>query len=191
MAESIFDSDPTEIPASQRMANAHAELIEEPLSDADINTEAETSEVHDAEYTRNEKQAVRINGLKSVDLNDEAAFPSLGGGTLAKPKSLWGSTRVKMAPIASQVVTATDLITETVKLEAAQQQPRSLGKNVTADVVKSVQRSTETAIQMSTGKTGTTTFLIKGKSENVTAARRALMKELGKKVIQDRDQIPD
>jgi hypothetical protein len=131
---------------------------------------------------------VKKSQPQRVDLSDETAFPSLGGSSNAsKTGSLWGSmTKTKpIAPIAARSAFGADVITETVKLEAAQQEPRkALGaKNAISDVVKQVQSRTSTTIQTSTTqRSGTTVFLIKGKAENVASARRGLLKELGKKV---------
>ncbi|ORY79975.1 hypothetical protein BCR37DRAFT_349409 [Protomyces lactucae-debilis] len=90
-----------------------------------------------------------------------------------------------IAPIARSTGLNVDTVTETVKLEASQQESRkALGaKNAISDVVKQVQSRTSTTIQTSTAqRTGTTVFLIKGKAEAVANARRSLLKELGKKV---------
>lgn len=179
----MFDSDPTSISPSQRLAQAHAALEnEEPLpSPADASDDGSDSTPRPASKA--------TNGIaREVNFSDESAFPSLGSGTkAAPPKSLWGNTRSNGAVnlVASQVVSASELVTETVKLEASQQQPRSLGRNNAGDVIKRLQKETDTTIQMSTAqKTGTTTFLIRGKPESVAAARRTLMKEMGKKVRQ-------
>lgn len=180
----MFHADPTLITPSQRLAQAHASQNKElPLEDTTGSSDDGSSAESPQET---EIQNVKLNSSpRGVNFNDETAFPTLGGRTVEKPKSLWGTTRniVRTNPVASQVISQSDLITETVKLEAAQQQTRSLGKNQTGDVVKSVQKSTGTTIQMSTAqKTGTTVFLIKGKPEAVASAKKALLKELGKKV---------
>lgn len=184
MTQSIFDNDPTEIPASQRLAQAHAAMDNGNGNGNGIDHSNPSDEEADIPKAAN-GISKKTQANKNVDFSDEAAFPTLGGTSTTKPKSLWGSARpVKVAQsTASQVVNSAELVTETIKLEASQQQARSIGKSSTGEIVKSVQRSTETTIQMSTAsKTGTTTFLIRGKPEGVAAARRSLMKELGKKV---------
>lgn len=183
---SMFESDPTSIPPSQRLAQAHAALDnEQPLPESNDVSDDESSAVPDAKDAQPSAPASRTQS-REVNFDDESAFPSLAGSSSStKPKSLWGNARASSsAPAsASQVVTASDLTTETLKLEASQQQPRSLNKNHAGDVVKTVQKATNTTIQMSTAqKTGTIVFLIKGKPEAVASARRTLLKELSKKV---------
>lgn len=178
---SVFESDPTLIAPSQRVAQAHAAHNGEKSNPDPL----EFSDDEDDPFADEPPAKIADDEPKEVNLADESLFPTLGGGSKTVPsKSLWGNARASnVIPIASQVVSATDLVTESVKLEASQQQPRSLGKNTTGDTVKRLQKETGTSIQMSTAqKTGTTVFLIKGKPEAVANARRSLMKELGKKV---------
>lgn len=183
---SIFESDPTSITPSQRLAQAHAALNDEqPLLESNDVSEDDAPAAPTTKDSRLVSPANQ-SSLRDVNFSDESAFPSLGGSSSStKSKSLWGNARTttSVPPVASQVITANDLKTETLKLEASQQQPRSLGKNNAGDVVKAVQKSTNTTIQMSTAqKTGTIVFLIKGKPEAVASARRTLLKELSKKV---------
>lgn len=186
----MFDADPTLMAPSQRLAQAHAAMSDEKAipdtqesgSDDGLYHEESTSTIPQQQ----QQQQKKTNGnSRDVNFNDEAAFPSLGGSSTTKSKSLWANVRpVKTSmPTASQVISASDLVTEVLKLDVDQQQARSLGKGQTGTIVTAVQKSTGTTIQMSTAqKTGTTTFLIKGKPEAVQAARKALLKELGKKV---------
>lgn len=186
MAESprsMFESDPTSITPSQRVAQAHAAhngTEPGPGSLALLDSDSESaSDAHEVPTPK-----VANGSSREVNFADKSLFPTLGGGSKAlSSKSLWGNSRISSIVPASQGPAA-DLMTETVKLEASQQQPRSLGKNNAGDVVKKLQKDTSTSIQMSTAqKTGTTTFLIRGKPEAVALARRTLLKELGKKVL--------
>ncbi len=181
---SVFADDPTDLAPSQRFAKAHEEAprVEEPLLDSDIDGELQSAS------TPALKSTVSV---PAFDFNSEDAFPALGGAIAPKAKSIWGAginsnNKVKAFPvIASQVVSSGDLVTEIVKLEASQQQQRKEfgSRNGIGEVARNVMTRTGTTIQMSTAqKTGTSTFLIRGKPEAVAAARRELMKELGKKV---------
>ena len=181
MTDSIFDSDPMEIPASQRLAQAHAASITRMEQDEDdLTTDMASHLINGAPGAKTQPSA------RSVDILDESAFPTLGGSNQGKAKPLWGvrpASRRPMTPIASQVVPTAGLITDTVKLESSQQQSRSLGKRPTGEVVKAIQKTNDVTIQTSTAsKTGTITFLIKGAPDNVAQARRGLLRELGKKV---------
>ncbi|CCG82942.1 KH domain-containing protein C550.14 [Taphrina deformans PYCC 5710] len=168
------------------MALAHAALQQDALEDL-AHASDDDSSVDTATNLGNQTVKDKIDRSKEVNLSDENAFPSLGTGSSTRPASLWGKMKPSLKPVtvsSSQVVTASDLVTETLKLEAAQQQARSLGRNQTSDVVRDVQKSTGTTVQMSTAqKTGTTVFIIRGKPDAVVLARRTLLKELGKKVV--------
>lgn len=189
MADSntFADANPAAVTPSQRLAMAHAaSAVDDTLSDDSVRSEDGIPADIPPIGSSRPGQGASTNQSRDVNFNDEKAFPSLGGGNgTTKPKSLWGNARPlpTSTSTASQVITAADLVTETVKLEADQQQVRSIGKNNAGEVIKSVQKSTGTTIQMSTTqKTGTMIFLIKGKPEAVATARRALMKDLGKRV---------
>ncbi|KAG9290830.1 hypothetical protein G9A89_010979 [Geosiphon pyriformis] len=76
------------------------------------------------------------------------------------------------------------IITQVVELSAAQQlQKREFGSKTTiADIVKRVKDKTNTQIQVSIANvSGTTTFLIKGKTDDVLRAKRELMSYLAVK----------
>ncbi|CAG8436334.1 9075_t:CDS:2 [Funneliformis caledonium] len=86
-------------------------------------------------------------------------------------------------------------VTEILELPASQQlqnqqlQKKEFGNKITTvDVVKRVKDKTNTHIEVSTGhKTGNTTFIIKGKHENVMRAKRDLLDNLAvksEKIIQ-------
>lgn len=77
------------------------------------------------------------------------------------------------------------IVTELLELPASQQlQKKEFGnKTTTVDVVKRVKDRTNTHIEVSTGqRTGNTTFLIKGKHEDVMRAKRDLLDNLAVKV---------
>lgn len=189
MAESssVFDADPTLLAPSQKLAQIHANQYNETMIDETSNGLDDGQQGSEAILASSATRQKKTNGTSGeVNFGDESAFPSLGGGSATtKPKSLWGNARQVKATIAtpSQVVSTTDLVTEVLKLEGEQQQARSLGKSQTGTIVYKVQKTTGTTIQMSTAqKTGTTTFLIKGRPEAVQTARKSLLKELGKQV---------
>lgn len=74
---------------------------------------------------------------------------------------------------------------ETIRLEASQRMPlKEFGsKSSVGEIARQIMEETHTHIDMSTArKTGITTFLVRGKPEDVHHARRMLMKELSQKV---------
>ncbi|CAG8489346.1 12407_t:CDS:10 [Ambispora gerdemannii] len=84
------------------------------------------------------------------------------------------------------------IITQVVELSAAQQlQKREFGfKTTTSDIVKRIKEKTNTQIQVSTANvSGTTTFLIKGKADDVLRAKRELLSNFAIKT-EIRIQIP-
>jgi DNA polymerase II small subunit/DNA polymerase delta subunit B len=101
------------------------------------------------------------------------------------------ATSEATAPVAmshrqlNPVVKKPIIVTELLELPASQQlQKKEFGnKTTTVDVVKRVKDRTNTHIEVSTGqKTGNTTFLIKGKHEDVMRAKRDLLDNLAVKV---------
>ena len=180
----MFADDPIETAATQRLASAQESATatgDSLLSNdnSDLYYDSDDSEVKEPPKPPPKPQ--------QPNFKDESAFPSLNGGPKgSRPTSIWNSSnaRATVAPVRSQVVSSADLVTETIKLEASEQQNRSLGANHgIGETVKSVQRSTGTTIQTSTAsKTGTTTFLIRGKAAAVAAAKAAIYKDLAKKV---------
>ncbi|CAG8506684.1 4087_t:CDS:10 [Diversispora eburnea] len=143
--------------------------------------------------------------MKSVSYDTD--FPSLSvAGTATKSSSVvWGTrsgaelvrsdipiidNRTSKLPTTHAAVTAvtavkkSGIITERLELPASQQlQKKEFGnKTTTADIVKRVRDKTNTHIDVSTGqKTGITTFLIKGKIEDVMRAKRELLENLAVK----------
>lgn len=100
------------------------------------------------------------------------------------PKS---SATVRQNPVTTPnaALKKSGIITERLELPASQQlQKKEFGNRTTmADIVKRVKEKTDTLIDVSTGqKTGITTFLIKGKVENVLRAKRELLDNLAVKV---------
>lgn len=182
MSSSMFADDPIESAATQQLASAQesAEVTGDALLDSKSDLYYDSDEPEVEEPPKKPAKAQQPN------FKDESAFPSLNGGSsAARPTSIWNSSsRAAVAPVRSQVVPSSDLVTETIKLEASQQQSRSLGANHgIGETVKSVQRSTGTTIQTSiASKSGTATFLIRGKSAAVAAAKAALYKDLAKRV---------
>lgn len=111
------------------------------------------------------------------------------GGTLSSvSENRKSATGEAMAPVAMphrQPNTMVKIVTEIFELPASQQlQKKEFGnKTTTVDVVKRVKDKTNTHIEVSTGqRTGNTTFLIKGKHEDVMRAKRDLLDNLAVKV---------
>lgn len=101
------------------------------------------------------------------------------------------ATSEATAPVAmshrqlNPVIKKSIIVTELLELPASQQlQKKEFGnKTTTVDVVKRVKDRTNTHIEVSTGqRTGNTTFLIKGKHEDVMRAKRDLLDNLAVKV---------
>ncbi|BFZ53988.1 hypothetical protein PYCC9005_001019 [Savitreella phatthalungensis] len=189
-SSSVFANDPADLATAQRLVTSMENV---PLSSPGEAYEISSGDDLDSDVETDERPAHRQSKSRpqqQPNFNDESAFPSLNGGSNpgkgpgGAAKSLWGSggtSRPVVAPVRSQVVSASDLVTETVKLDSADQQARTLG---VGETVKTLQRRTGTTIQMSTAqKTGTTTFLIRGKPDAVAEAKAALFKDLAKRVI--------
>ncbi|RHZ71430.1 hypothetical protein Glove_258g36 [Diversispora epigaea] len=147
--------------------------------------------------------------MKSVSYDTD--FPSLSVAVTATKSSsvVWGTrsgaelvrsdvpivdnrnsklpTTLRPNPVTVSAVTAvkkSGIITERLELPVSQQlQKKEFGnKTTTADIVKRVRDKTNTHIDVSTGqKTGITTFLIKGKIEDVMRAKRELLENLAVK----------
>ena len=79
-----------------------------------------------------------------------------------------------------------DLVTETLSIDGEQQvKHKEFGSKALgpADTVRQIMTKTNTQIEMSTSqKTGTTTFLVKGKVNDVAKAKRELLAGLSQKV---------
>ncbi|KAF1799839.1 hypothetical protein V8B55DRAFT_1542057 [Mucor lusitanicus] len=133
---------------------------------------------------------------KKLDLNSEAAFPSLSASPRAPVASGWSSaasSRVKapqgasgsprsrpMAPASGGVKkTAATQVTDVLELPANQQisnmSSKPLGFKSSADVIQQVINKTGTNIIASTNRSGTTTFLIQGTPNDVARAKRELI----------------
>ena len=131
MSTSMFADDPIDNAATQRLASAQESATatgDSLLSNdnSDLYYDSDESEVKEPPKPPPKPQ--------QPNFKDESAFPSLNGGAKsARPTSIWNSSssnaRATMAPIRSQVVSSADLVTETIKLEASEQQNRSLGAN--------------------------------------------------------------
>lgn len=140
---------------------------------------------------------------KKLDLNSEAAFPSLSASPRAPVASGWSSaasSRVKapqgasgsprsrpMAPASGGVKkTAATQVTDVLELPANQQisnmSSKPLGFKSSADVIQQVINKTGTNIIASTNRSGTTTFLIQGTPNDVARAKRELIAGLVVKV---------
>ncbi|CCJ28435.1 unnamed protein product [Pneumocystis jirovecii] len=126
--------------------------------------------------------------------NSEESFPSLKPSAAASAKAEKetknqnelgghnGQIDKKSYPKITPLIKTT---IETLRLEANQQSPlKEFGsKSTVGEVARHVMEETHTHIDMSTArKTGITTFLIRGKPDDVHRARRMLMKELTQKV---------
>ncbi|KAI9257693.1 hypothetical protein BY458DRAFT_541437 [Sporodiniella umbellata] len=130
---------------------------------------------------------------KNLDLNSEAAFPSLSASPRAPVVSAWSASaasRLKasspqtprarpMAPPATgKKVTGTP-VTDVLELPSTQQianlPTKPLGFKSSADVIQQVINRTGTNIIASTNRSGTTTFLIQGAAAEVARARRELI----------------
>ncbi|ORX98161.1 hypothetical protein K493DRAFT_280708 [Basidiobolus meristosporus CBS 931.73] len=152
------------------------------------------SQVHDDEhmvnyYEDSEPEDFPVPVPKkpeAIDLDSESMFPSLTASTPATPlaTSAWGSdSRVRADKSESQKKSG--IVTEIYQLQATQQQrQREFGnKNATGDMIKQIMKNTRTQIDVSTSRnTGTTTFLIKGKVEDVQKAKREITSSFSLKV---------
>jgi DNA polymerase II small subunit/DNA polymerase delta subunit B len=147
--------------------------------------------------------------IDSIAASYDAHFPSLSASSVpvTKPSLSWG-TKSGAAAVQSggtlgsvgesrksateavampnrQPNAVVKIVTEIFELPASQQlQKKEFGnKTTTVDVVKRVKDKTNTHIEVSTGqRTGNTTFLIKGKHEDVMRAKRDLLDNLAVKV---------
>ncbi|KAK9719344.1 hypothetical protein K7432_004879, partial [Basidiobolus ranarum] len=122
-----------------------------------------------------------------IDLDSESMFPSLTASTPATPlaTSAWGSDSRAKVDRASEGLKKSGIVTEIYQLQATQQQrQREFGnKNATGDIIKQIMKSTKTQIDVSTSRnTGTTTFLIKGKVEDVQKAKKEITSAFSLKV---------
>ncbi|CAG8560746.1 1982_t:CDS:10, partial [Ambispora leptoticha] len=95
-------------------------------------------------------------------------------------------------PMQQPLLKSAGIITKVVELSAAQQsQKREFGfKTATSDIVKRIKEKTNTQIQVSTANvSGTTTFLIKGKEDDVMRAKREILSNFALK-METQIQIP-
>jgi hypothetical protein len=132
-----------------------------------------------------------------LDLDSEAAFPSLSSSSRPAAVSGWGagsSARLKQvspsasaatphAPAAKKI---RNLVTDTLDLAREEQisnQPnKPLGFKSAADSIKQIMSKTGTTINASTSRIGTTTYLIQGKEADVAKAKREILANLAVKV---------
>ncbi|KAG5439234.1 hypothetical protein PCANB_001533 [Pneumocystis canis] len=127
-----------------------------------------------------------------LSFNSEESFPSLKSSiatsknfketkdseTLKDNDKIKKKNHLKIAPLIKTTV-------ETIRLEANQQMPlKEFGsKSGASEIARQIMEETHTHIDMSTArKTGITTFLIRGKPDDIHRAHRMLMKELTQKV---------
>lgn len=195
-------------PYSVQLARLHAQAddaAQPPVDDA--NFSESSSSVTPAFATTNSGSR-----RQPLDLSSESAFPSLGASSAPRATPAWGSGsagRIKDAPTGLMAVSATNggprtkpsfapstassaaaqasrngMVTEVFDLPQAQQVTKTLGaKGTTAELVKMVKIKTNTEINLSVSRTGTITFLVKGKVEDVARAKREVMAALATKVI--------
>ncbi|CAG8468568.1 10047_t:CDS:10 [Acaulospora morrowiae] len=180
----------TPLPPSVKLQKAHEE--HELLVQNEVTTEIEHPTVR--------------NTAPSYDTD----FPSLSSTTASSKSSVWGSrsgaelirnsgsasagstsdnrkqnTEPFTALHSNPAIKKPSIITERLELPASQQlQKREFGnKTTTADIVKRIKDKTNVHIDVSTAqRTGTTTYLIKGKLEDVMRAKRELLDNLAVKI---------
>ncbi|KAG1138557.1 hypothetical protein G6F37_007646 [Rhizopus arrhizus] len=134
-------------------------------------------------------------GKKNLDLNSEAAFPSLSASPrpptvssgwsanaasrLKSPATASASRNRPMAPPATGKKASGPSVTDVLELPANQQianlPNKPLGFKSSADVIQQVINRTGTNIIASTNRSGTTTFLIQGAPADVARARKELV----------------
>ncbi|ANB15120.1 Scp160p [Sugiyamaella lignohabitans] len=147
--------------------------------------------------------SVTSNGKGKFDIESLDAFPTLGRGSSSAgtpAKANWGAgstngsgtntpSRSPRPPIVSSSMAArSGAITESFTLLNSEQAPKA--RNILAEVLTKVRKTTSTSIDSSTTKaTGNTTFIIKGLPDNVQKAKRDLLKSLAVKTTKT-IQIP-
>ncbi|EMR11335.1 hypothetical protein PNEG_00364 [Pneumocystis murina B123] len=126
-----------------------------------------------------------------IGFNSEESFPTLKSSIASATKkskteniniSKSNSDENKKKHMAVPLIKTT---IETIRLEASQRMPlKEFGsKSSVGEIARQIMEETHTHIDISTArKTGITTFLVRGKPEDVHHARRMLMKELSQKV---------
>ncbi|OZJ05526.1 hypothetical protein BZG36_01906 [Bifiguratus adelaidae] len=196
----------SQLPPSVHLAKLHAkaDVGAKPHGNADGNVEAvvDTTEKlaisNDKADGTDQDMASAASGSsktktsRGLDLASEAAFPTLGSGSVKRNAApMWGNSlasNLRNAPPAASAAprapqkAAPGIITEILDLPLAQQlkHPEVGGPG---DVARQVMNKTNTDINVSTARrTGTTTFLIKGKAENVQKAKRELLAMMSIKV---------
>ncbi|CAN6607218.1 protein Scp160p [Trichomonascus vanleenenianus] len=138
---------------------------------------------------------------KPFDLRSEDLFPALGSNgpqptaPAAPLAGAWGGAKVPAAapapvpvsPSASTTSTSSSgvrssVVTELLTLRADQQRPTE--RQAMSSILLKVKTATNTTIESSTSKaTKATTFVIKGRPENVQRAKREIQKELAHKLV--------
>lgn len=125
--------------------------------------------------------------------NSEESFPTLKSSIAAATKDSEKMKNSNHSENSSNKVERKSHITaplikttiETIRLEANQRTPlKEFGsKSSAGEIARQIMEETHTHIDMSTArKTGITTFLVRGKPDDVHRARRMLIKELSQKV---------
>ncbi|KAL1920163.1 uncharacterized protein VTP21DRAFT_1309 [Calcarisporiella thermophila] len=180
------DSKVSDLPPSVQLQRIHAQAEDEP-----VDTIAESSNPSSKSSPRNGAKGV------PVDLSSESMFPSLSASPAANVSApVWGASRPgarkpaasPSAPSAaatkqaSQPSSTAGLVTQVLDLPQHLRQTE-LGSKSMGETVKQVMQRTQTQIEVSTARrTGTVTFLIRGKSEAVQRAKRELLANLAIRV---------
>ncbi|KAG4306458.1 hypothetical protein PORY_000446 [Pneumocystis oryctolagi] len=126
-----------------------------------------------------------------LSFNSEESFPSLKSSVATSTKDQKNVKNTlkdhnnKFDETHPKISSLTKTIIETLRLETNQQSSlKEFGsKSTIGEIARSIMEETNTHIDMSTArKTGITTFLIRGRPEDVHCARKMLIKELTQKI---------
>ncbi|VVT46431.1 uncharacterized protein SAPINGB_P001210 [Magnusiomyces paraingens] len=164
----------------------------EPAPDADAESDEVPDDSADATPVSASAAASKPKSKKKtnkIDVSSFDAFPKLGGSAPVVANTSWGKGPA-IKPIRatgsaspkphSQVIRAppkAHVVTDNFTLSVEERSPRA--KNIPADVLNRAINKNNVTINCSTSKqTGASTFIIKGKAENVQQARRDLLRDL-------------
>lgn len=192
-------SETQETIASQQLLKVHEEQetnAQKEVTKSEQPTTAEhiesISALYDTNFPSLSVSSVPATKASSIWGSKSGAAAVRSGVTLSSVgENRKSATSEATAPVAmshrqqNPVVKKPIIVTELLELPASQQlQKKEFGnKTTTVDVVKRVKDRTNTHIEVSTGqRTGNTTFLIKGKHEDVMRAKRDLLDNLAVKV---------
>ncbi|KAL2312858.1 Vigilin [Schizosaccharomyces pombe] len=164
-----------------------------------------------AQQGKKQNNSKSFSKKPAIDVHSEDAFPTLlsktgpskprivswvrktasntsvaGSDSVSRDKIPFSaSSRASSTKSTLSSVKETDFVTETLILSPDNQAPRMsfVGKpNSVAEIVRTVMHQTSTRINVSTAsKTKNTTFLIQGKTSAVKAARRQILKSIGRR----------